>query len=230
MSIPEISCATAGGSHPRPSLEVPVEAARGNPAGHAAKCGGADDGERHARGRSRGTRTRSRLRDSKPFDLHDTDTLVHDAHRAGGPPSRRPISSLRLRAVAAAAREKLTWTAKNSTAPVSACPDLLEIPRHPPRSCLSAWNPVCVSASSLEVAVGTVFDDRHPRRLHVHASGGRWWHDARVWLREAICGLRGHDLLLHFASHRIWLECSVCGHQTSGWRLAASRRPDRRRK
>jgi hypothetical protein len=46
-------------------------------------------------------------------------------------------------------------------------------------------------------------------------------------MREAICSLHGHDLLLHFESQRICLECSSCGHQTPGWQLAATRRPAR---
>ena len=78
--------------------------------------------------------------------------------------------------------------------------------------------------SSMEVAVWTVFADTRPYRPHVHASGRRSWHEARIWVREALCGLRGHDFLLHFESQRICLECPTCGHRTPGWQLATSRR------
>jgi hypothetical protein len=35
-----------------------------------------------------------------------------------------------------------------------------------------------------------------------------------------MCGMRGHDLLLHFDQHRIWLECCHCGRQTPGWHVS----------
>jgi hypothetical protein len=36
-------------------------------------------------------------------------------------------------------------------------------------------------------------------------------------LRQFICGLHGHDSLLHFADGRVSLLCSSCGHETPGW-------------
>jgi hypothetical protein len=45
----------------------------------------------------------------------------------------------------------------------------------------------------------------------------------RMWLREAYCGLHGHDNLLHFEKDRMSLECASCGHQTPGWELEAPR-------
>jgi hypothetical protein len=74
----------------------------------------------------------------------------------------------------------------------------------------------------------TVFADTHSFGPHGHAIDQRWWHEAWVWLGRAICGLRGHDLLLHFESQRICLQCSTCGHQTPGWQLAPSRQRTRR--
>ena len=53
-------------------------------------------------------------------------------------------------------------------------------------------------------------------------------------LRQFICGLHGHDSLLHFGDGRVSLLCSSCGHETPGWDVkgtAARReavRPDRR--
>ena len=36
-------------------------------------------------------------------------------------------------------------------------------------------------------------------------------------LRQAICGLHGHDSLLHFEQGRLSLLCSSCGYETPGW-------------
>lgn len=36
-------------------------------------------------------------------------------------------------------------------------------------------------------------------------------------LRQFICGLHGHDSLLHFEQGRISLLCSSCGYETPGW-------------
>ncbi len=38
-------------------------------------------------------------------------------------------------------------------------------------------------------------------------------------LRQAFCGLRGHDTLLHFEDERMALRCVSCGHETPGWEL-----------
>jgi hypothetical protein len=38
-------------------------------------------------------------------------------------------------------------------------------------------------------------------------------------LRQMICGLRGHDTLLHFEDERMSLRCVSCGHETPGWEL-----------
>ena len=36
-------------------------------------------------------------------------------------------------------------------------------------------------------------------------------------LRQFICGLHGHDALLHFEQGRISLQCTSCGYETPGW-------------
>jgi hypothetical protein len=53
------------------------------------------------------------------------------------------------------------------------------------------------------------------------ASNGRPRGVARVTesLRQAFCGLRGHDTLLHFEDERLSLRCVSCGHETPGWEL-----------
>jgi hypothetical protein len=44
-------------------------------------------------------------------------------------------------------------------------------------------------------------------------------------LRQFICGLHGHDSLLHFERGRMSLLCTSCGHETPGWDLRSNRRP-----
>lgn len=38
-------------------------------------------------------------------------------------------------------------------------------------------------------------------------------------VRQFICGLHGHDALLHFEQGRMSLQCTSCGHETPGWDL-----------
>jgi hypothetical protein len=39
------------------------------------------------------------------------------------------------------------------------------------------------------------------------------------WMRQAVCGLHGHDSLLHFEQDRMYLKCASCGHESPGWEL-----------
>ena len=41
-------------------------------------------------------------------------------------------------------------------------------------------------------------------------------------VRHFICGLHGHDALLHFERERMSLQCTSCGYETPGWDLKAS--------
>jgi len=41
-------------------------------------------------------------------------------------------------------------------------------------------------------------------------------------LRQFVCGLHGHDALLHFEQGRMSLQCTSCGHETPGWDLGSS--------
>ena len=41
-------------------------------------------------------------------------------------------------------------------------------------------------------------------------------------VRQFICGLHGHDSLLHFSDGRVSLLCSSCGHETPGWEVKAN--------
>jgi hypothetical protein len=36
-------------------------------------------------------------------------------------------------------------------------------------------------------------------------------------LRQGLCGLHGHDALMHFEKGHISLLCISCGHQSAGW-------------
>lgn len=38
-------------------------------------------------------------------------------------------------------------------------------------------------------------------------------------VRQAYCGLHGHDSLLQFEQERMYLKCVSCGHESSGWEL-----------
>ena len=38
-------------------------------------------------------------------------------------------------------------------------------------------------------------------------------------LRQMLCGLHGHDTMLHFEQDRMSLRCVSCGHETPGWEL-----------
>jgi hypothetical protein len=55
----------------------------------------------------------------------------------------------------------------------------------------------------------------------VTGSGARA--DVMAWLRQAICGLHGHDSYLQFGRDRMCLKCVSCGHETHGWELGDAR-------
>ena len=44
-------------------------------------------------------------------------------------------------------------------------------------------------------------------------------------VRQLICGMHGHDSLLHFERGRMSLLCTSCGHESPGWELKPSPRP-----
>lgn len=45
---------------------------------------------------------------------------------------------------------------------------------------------------------------------------------AATYLRQRMCGLHGHDSLLHFEDGRMSLLCSSCGYESPGWELKGS--------
>jgi hypothetical protein len=47
------------------------------------------------------------------------------------------------------------------------------------------------------------------------------------WLGQVLCGMRGHDSVLHFEANRVMMRCTSCGHDTPGWEISG-RGPRRR--
>ena len=41
-------------------------------------------------------------------------------------------------------------------------------------------------------------------------------------IRQFVCGLHGHDALLHFETGRLSMRCTSCGHETPGWEIKPS--------
>ena len=47
-----------------------------------------------------------------------------------------------------------------------------------------------------------------------------WFGERVVYrVREAFCGLHGHDSVLQFQQDRMFLKCFSCGHESPGWEL-----------
>ncbi len=44
---------------------------------------------------------------------------------------------------------------------------------------------------------------------------------------QLMCGLTGHDAMLHFEGNRVNMRCTSCGHDTPGWEISG-RGPRRR--
>jgi hypothetical protein len=38
-------------------------------------------------------------------------------------------------------------------------------------------------------------------------------------VRQFVCGLHGHDSLLHFETSRLSMRCTTCGYESPGWDL-----------
>ena len=36
-------------------------------------------------------------------------------------------------------------------------------------------------------------------------------------LSQTLCGLGGHDAVMHFQGNRVMMRCTSCGHDTPGW-------------
>jgi len=70
----------------------------------------------------------------------------------------------------------------------------------------------------------------YPQSVEVHGSLGTGANHeegfgGRVFdrLRQAVCGLHGHDTYVQFERDRMYLRCVTCGHETHGWELREAR-------
>jgi hypothetical protein len=36
---------------------------------------------------------------------------------------------------------------------------------------------------------------------------------------QLLCGMRGHDSVLHFEANRVMMRCTSCGHDSPGWEI-----------
>jgi hypothetical protein len=43
-------------------------------------------------------------------------------------------------------------------------------------------------------------------------------------VRQFLCGLHGHDALLHVEHGRMSLQCTSCGYETPGWDLRTAKK------
>jgi hypothetical protein len=50
--------------------------------------------------------------------------------------------------------------------------------------------------------------------------GSRMAARVAVRLGQVLCGLRGHDSVLHFEGNRVMMRCTSCGHDTPGWEIS----------
>ena len=39
-------------------------------------------------------------------------------------------------------------------------------------------------------------------------------------ISQLLCGLRGHDSVLHFEGNRVMMRCTSCGHDSPGWEIS----------
>ena len=43
---------------------------------------------------------------------------------------------------------------------------------------------------------------------------------AMVRVGRLLCGVRGHDAVLHFEGNRVMMRCTSCGHDSPGWEIS----------
>jgi hypothetical protein len=53
-----------------------------------------------------------------------------------------------------------------------------------------------------------------------HASGTSFVGRLASRVGQVICGLHGHDSVLHFEANRVMMRCTSCGHDTPGWEIS----------
>ena len=53
-----------------------------------------------------------------------------------------------------------------------------------------------------------------------HASEGSMVSRLVNRVGQVLCGLHGHDSVLHFEAKRVMMRCTSCGHDTPGWEIS----------
>jgi hypothetical protein len=41
-----------------------------------------------------------------------------------------------------------------------------------------------------------------------------------IRMNQTVCGLHGHDSVLHFESNRVMMRCTSCGYDSPGWEIS----------
>ncbi len=73
----------------------------------------------------------------------------------------------------------------------------------------------------------------YPQQLAATTAEGTREQSAGIMARaierfgQMLCGVRGHDSVLHFEGNRVMMRCTSCGHDTPGWEISG-RGPRRR--
>src|SRR5512145_491854 len=67
----------------------------------------------------------------------------------------------------------------------------------------------------------------YPQRLTATTTGldetqaaGSVMNRAIARVGQMLCGLRGHDSVLHFEGKRVMMRCTSCGHDSPGWEVS----------
>jgi hypothetical protein len=66
----------------------------------------------------------------------------------------------------------------------------------------------------------------YPQRLTATAaeldeqSTGTFASRAMARIGQMLCGMRGHDSVLHFEGNRVMMRCTSCGHDSPGWEIS----------
>ncbi len=64
----------------------------------------------------------------------------------------------------------------------------------------------------------TNFPQRLTATTGMDADNGESMVNRAMWrVGQVLCGLRGHDSVLHFEGKRVNMRCTSCGHDTPGW-------------
>jgi hypothetical protein len=56
--------------------------------------------------------------------------------------------------------------------------------------------------------------------IEQETKGGRMAARLAARLGQVLCGLHGHDSVLHFEGNRVMMRCTSCGHDTPGWEIS----------